>query len=230
MYWVSYFPKRFRFNFNGHNLIVLYEVENGFRLSDPGWDHLIDFPAEDLERARFARGPMAPRGFMYYRKTIRLNPDLRIAWIKGMKDSCNMMLKIPVPLLGIRGMRYLANKIKHSPDKVGFNEACRQLAHLVRMQEEIGIGGGGFRFLYAAFLQEASHLFGGVDDLDRLSQEMTSIGDSWRAFAVSSSRIVKQRGQSGDTFDGVSELMLTCAGREKELFKKLQNVVGKLKV
>ena len=89
--------------------------------------------------------------------------------------------------------------------------------------------GAGFRFLYAAFLQEASNLYGCVDDLDRLSQEMTSIGDSWRSFAVSSSRIVKQRGQSGDAFEGVSELMLTCAARKGELYKNLQKVVGKLK-
>jgi len=95
VYWLSYFPKRFRNNFNGHNLIVLHEIENGFRLSDPNWDHPVDILAEDLERARFARGPLEPRGFMYYPKTIRPNPDLRTACIKGMKDTCNMMLIIP---------------------------------------------------------------------------------------------------------------------------------------
>jgi len=229
VYWLPYFPRRFRNNFNGHNLIVLYEVENGFRLSDPNWDHLIDISAEDLERARFARGPLEPRGFMYYPKTIRPNPDLRTACIKGMKDTCNMMLKIPLPLFGIRGMRYLAKKIKNSPGKVGFNEACRQLAHLVRMQEEIGTGGGGFRFMYAAFLQEASDLFGGSDDLARLSREMTSIGDLWRDFAVIAVHIIKQRGQSEDNFDKASELLLTCASREEEFFKDLREVVGKLK-
>ena len=34
VYWLSYFPRRYRFNFSGHNLIVLYEIENGFRVSD----------------------------------------------------------------------------------------------------------------------------------------------------------------------------------------------------
>ncbi len=229
IYWLSYFPKRFRFNFNGHNLIVLHEIENGFRLSDPILDHPVDCLAEDLERARFARGPLEPRGLMYYLKTVRPNPDLRTACIKGMKDTCNMMLRIPLPLFGIRGIRYLAKKIKDSPDKFGFNEACRQLAHLIRMQEEIGTGGAGFRFMYAAFLQEASDLFSGSDDLARLSQEMTSIGDLWRHFAVIAVRIIKQRGQSGDNFDKASELMLTCAEREGELFKKLRDVVEKLK-
>jgi hypothetical protein len=34
------------------------------------------------------------------------------------------------------------------------------IGHLVRMQEEIGTGGAGFRFIYAGFLQEAAHLLG----------------------------------------------------------------------
>ena len=34
------------------------------------------------------------------------------------------------------------------------------LGNIVRMQEEIGTGGGGFRFMYAAFLQEAGDVLG----------------------------------------------------------------------
>lgn len=62
IYWLSYFPRRFRFQFNGHNLIVLREIENGFRLSDPILEHPVDCPADDLERARFAHGPLEPHG------------------------------------------------------------------------------------------------------------------------------------------------------------------------
>lgn len=228
IYWLSYFPRRFRFQFNGHNLIVLREIENGFRVSDPILEHPVDCPADDLERARFAHGPLEPHGFMYSIKEMPKNLDIREACIKGIRDTCNMMLKIPLPIFGVKGMRYLAKKIKNSPRKLGFDEACRHLANIVRMQEEVGTGGAGFRFMYAAFLQEASELFGS-DDLARLSLEMTSIGDIWREFAVISARIIKQRGPSGETFDKVSDLMLTCAAREEKLFKNLRDVAGKLK-
>jgi hypothetical protein len=229
IYWLSYFPNRFRFQFNGHNIIVLRGIETGFRVSDPVLDHPVDCLTEDLERARFAHGPLEPHGFMYYPKSIRQNPDLRAACIKGMKDSCNMMLKIPLPIFGIRGMRFLAKRIIKSPDKLGFNEACRHLANIVRMQEEIGTGGAGFRYMYAAFLQEAADLFGS-SELACLSKEMTAIGDIWREFAVVSARIIKQRGQSEETFAKAGGLVLNCANREEVFYKNLQKVVRKLQV
>ena len=228
IYWLSYFPNRFRFQFNGHNIIILREIENGFRVSDPVLDHPVDCLTEDLERARFARGPLEPRGFMYYPKFVNPYPDLKAACIKGMKDSCSMMLKIPLPIFGIRGIRSLAKKIIKMPETIGFHEACRHLANIVRMQEEVGTGGAGFRFMYAAFLQEAAELFDS-NDLARLSQEMTVIGDVWRDFAVVSARIVKQRGQAEDNFSKAGGLMLICAGREEALFKELDIVARKLK-
>ena len=228
IYWLSYFPNRFRFQFNGHNLIALREIEGGFRVSDPMLEWPVDCPTEDLERARFAHGPLEPHGFMYYPQSIVLKPDLRNACIKGMKDTCNMMLRIPLPIFGIRGMRFLAKKVIHSPDKLGFQGACRELSSIVRMQEEVGTGGAGFRYMYAAFLQEAAELFGS-DDLVLLSGEMTAIGDIWREFAIVSARIIKQRGQSEDNFDKAGGLMMICAEREEELFRNLRSVVRKLK-
>jgi hypothetical protein len=228
IYWLSYFPNRFRFQFNGHNIIILHEIENGFRVSDPVLDHPVDCLTEDLERARFARGPLEPRGFMYYPLSVNPHPDLRAACIAGMKDTCNMMLRIPLPIFGIRGMRFLAKRIMKSGEKSGFKEAARQLGNIVRMQEEVGTGGAGFRYMYAAFLQEAADLFGS-DKLAELSNDMTAIGDIWREFAVVSARIIKQRGQSDETFAKAGGLMLICAGREKQLFKDLDKVTRKLK-
>ena len=96
------------------------------------------------------------------------------------------------------------------------------------MQEEVGTGGAGFHFMYAAFLQEAAELFAS-DDLAGLSREMTAIGDIWREFAVVSARIIKQRGQSEETFAKAGGLMLICAGREEQLFRDLDKIARKLK-
>jgi hypothetical protein len=229
IYWLSYFPNRFRFQFNGHNIIILHEIENGFRVSDPVLDKPVDCLTEDLVRARFARGPMEPHGFMYYPTSVNLHPDVRGACIRGMKDTCNMMLRIPLPIFGIRGIRFLAKRVAKSDKKLGFKEACRELGNIVRMQEEVGTGGAGFRYMYAAFLQEAAELFGS-SELNDLSQEMTAIGDVWREFAVTAARIIKKRGnQQEETFAKAGGLMLICAGREEELFKNLRDVAGQLK-
>lgn len=228
IYWLSYFPKRFRFNFNGHNLVFLHEIENGFRVSGPGFETPIDCSTHDMERARFAHSPLEPRGCKYYPESVNPHPDLRKACITGMKDTCNMMLRIPLPIFGVRGMRYLAKKIIKSNELHHFNEACRQLAHVVRMQEGIGSGGAGFRYIYAAFPQEAAELFGSSQLAD-LSAELTAIGYIWLEFAVVSVRIIKQRGQAEETFAKAGGLMLVCAGREEQLFKDLNHVVRKLK-
>ena len=227
IYWLSYFPNRFRFQFNGHNIIVLHEIENGFRVSDPVLDKPVDCLAEDLIRARFARGPLEPHGFMYYPVSINRQPDLRAACVKGIKDTCNMMLRIPLPIFGIRGIRFLAKRIVKFDKTQGFEEACRHLGNIVRMQEEVGTGGAGFRYMYAAFLQEAADLFGSAE-LNELSQEMTAIGDIWREFAVVSARVIKKRFKQEETFAKAGGLMLICAGREEELFKNLHKVAGKL--
>jgi hypothetical protein len=228
IYWLSYFPQRFRFQFNGHNIIILREIENGFRVSDPVLDKPVNCLTEDLIRARFARGPLEPKGFMYYPVSVNLHPDLRGACIKGMLDTCNMMLRIPLPIFGIRGIRFLAKRIIKFDKMQGFEEACRQLGMIVRMQEEVGTGGAGFRYMYAAFLQEAAELLGS-SELEELSREMTAIGDIWREFAVVSARIIKKRGKQEETFAKAGGLMMICAGREEKLFKNLRNVVGKLK-
>ena len=228
IYWLSYFPNRFRFQFNGHNIIVLREIENGFRVSDPVLDKPMDCLKEDLIRARFARGPMEPHGFMYYPVSVNLHPDLRGACIRGMLDTCNMMLRIPLPIFGVRGIRFLARRIIKFDRTQGFEEACRQMGMIVRMQEEVGTGGAGFRYMYAAFLQEAAQLFGS-QELDDLSREMTAIGDTWREFAVTAARIIKKRGKNEETFAKAGGLMLICAGREEELFKNLRNIASNLK-
>jgi hypothetical protein len=92
------------------------------------------------------------------------------------------------------------------------------------MQEEIGTGGGGFRFIYAAFLQEASAILGN-EKLRELSLEMTKIGDMWRDFAVNASRVYKNRSTQEDVYNTLSKEMLAIADREEIFFRKLKDVI-----
>ena len=102
------------------------------------------------------------------------------------------MLNIPFPFVGVKGIRYTGNKIKQWRDKLGVKQAGLYLAQLVRMQEEIGTGGGGFRYIYAAFLQEA-YAYHPIDDLLEISKMFTESGDLWRTAAVQAAGIYKGR-------------------------------------
>ncbi len=60
------------------------------------------------------------------------------------------------------------------------------------MQEEIGTGGGGFRFIYASFLQEAAELLA-RPALNELAEQLIDIGDEWREFALLTARQIRDR-------------------------------------
>lgn len=130
----------------------------------------------------------------------------------------------PVPIVGVKGMRMVARAIVKWPKKVGVAKANHYLAQMVRMQEEIGTGGGGFRFIYAAFLQEAGTKIQN-ELLLELSKELTVIGDAWRDFAVNAARVYKKRKNGDDVYIALSNELLALADREEQFFKKLKKAI-----
>jgi hypothetical protein len=136
--------------------------------------------------------------------------------LAAIRKNCKIMLG-PIPIVGIRGMRLLAKKIRKFPNSAPDTKAF--VGHIIRMQEEIGTGGAGFRFLYAAFLQEAAKLTG-RSQLANLAEELTLIGDGWRAFALATARMVKGRDQMDAA--KLAELLVGQADAEANFFKALK--------
>jgi hypothetical protein len=176
-----------------------------------------------MHRVRFAKGAFAPKGQIYYPVYIPQEIDFKKAITKAIKATCRDMLA-PMPIIGVNGMKYVAKQIRKWPAKLGVRKANHYLAQIVRMQEEIGTGGGGFRFIYAAFLQEASVIMES-ETLKQLSAEMTEIGDMWRDFALEASRVYKQRSAKQDVYNVLADQLLAIANREQDFFKKLRKAV-----
>ncbi len=223
-YWLPYFPPAFRFHFNMHNLVVIGKKGDEYLISDPVFPDIVRCPAKDLIKARFSKGALAPKGTMYYLTHVPDSIDLKPAIIKGIKQVCHRMLHTPGPIIGVRGIRFLANQLEKWPKKLGKRRSILYLGQIIRMQEEIGTGGGGFRFMYAAFLQEAADQLKN-DHLMELSADMTKIGDRWREFAVIGARNCKNRASATDTFEAMAEMLRDCARREEDLCKDLLKTV-----
>jgi hypothetical protein len=224
VYWLPYFPESLRFHFNAHSLIAYGRKGNDYLISDPVFDEPVVCPRKDLAKARFAEGALAPRGKMYHVSGISEETDLAGAIRKGIRGVCRMMVKTPVSLIGTKGIRLFAKKVKQWPEKYGKRRASLCLGHAIRMQEEIGTGGGGFRLMYAAFLQEAAAILMNKR-LDDLSRQMTDIGDRWREFALFGARICKNRALDGDNYDRLHDILVDCAERERSIYKDLLNVI-----
>lgn len=224
VYWLPYFPPALRFHFNAHNLVVYGKNGDDYLISDPVLGEPVVCAAADLARARFAQGALAPRGKMYCITSVPKELDLAPAIGKGILEVCRFMLMVPFPLIGTRGIRYLADQLERWPAKLGDQRAILYLGNLIRMQEEIGTGGGGFRFIFAAFLQEAAGILGQSRYLD-LSQRMTATGDLWRDFAVAGARHCKGRSGQGEDFSDLAQILRRCSREEDALFHELSALV-----
>ena len=223
VYNLVYFPDEYRFHFNAHNLVVYGKKEDAYLISDPVMETVTTLTEKELEKVRFAKGAFAPKGHMYYPIDFPKQLTIEKAIVKGIKQTCRDMLA-PVPVVGVKGIRFVAGLIRKWPKKKGTKVANHYLGQVVRMQEEIGTGGGGFRYIYAAFLQEAGKVLKN-DKLTELSAEMTLIGDSWRDFALDASRIYKNRSAKEDAYNNVALQLETIANREEIFFKKLRKAI-----
>ncbi|MCF6346957.1 MAG: BtrH N-terminal domain-containing protein [Flavobacteriaceae bacterium] len=223
VYNLTYFPDEYRFHFNAHNMVVYGKKDNTYLISDPVMEKVTTLTEKELEKVRFAKGAFAPKGHMYYPINYPEKLDLEKAIKKGIKSTCRDMLA-PVPIVGVKGIRKVAKLIRKWPVKLGTKKANHYLGQIVRMQEEIGTGGGGFRFIYGAFLEEASVILSNPK-LKELSHEITQIGDLWRDFALDASRIYKNRSSEVDGYNKVADKLVIIADKEENFFKKLKKAI-----
>ena len=223
VYNLTYFPEEYKFHFNGHNLVVYGKENDSYLISDPVMEKTTVLTESELEKVRFSKGVLAPKGHLYYPESIPEELNFEKAIKQAIKKTCRDMLA-PVPIVGVRGIRMVAKRIKKWPAKIGNAKTNYFLAQMVRMQEEIGTGGGGFRFIYGAFLQEAAVILKN-DQLKELSLEITQIGDLWRDFAVDASRVYKNRSNLEDVYNTLADQLLHIADLEEAFFKKLKKAI-----
>ena len=223
VYNLIYFPDEYRFHFNAHNMVVYGKEDDRYLISDPVMQEVTELTEKQLEKVRFAKGAFAPRGHIYYPTAFPEKLELESAIVKGIKQTCRDMTA-PVPIVGVKAMRWVANNIRKWPEKLGAKKTNHYLGQIVRMQEEIGTGGGGFRYIYAAFLQEAADVLNN-EELKEFSKEMTEIGDQWRDFALDASRIYKNRSGESDGYNKIANQLDAIATREKSFFKNLHKAI-----
>jgi len=134
------------------------------------------------------------------------------------------MLGIPFNMFGAKGIAYLAKRMRKWERLYGERGAAMNLAQVIRMLEEIGTGGAGFRFMYAAFLQEASE-FLNKPEWNQLSMELTEVGDLWRDFSYHAARFFKKREGIILSYNDIADKLEVISARETEVFRKLENSI-----
>lgn len=220
IYWLPYVPDQFRFHFNMHNLIVYGRDGDDYLVSDPLFEMSTRCPRDAMTKARFAKGAMAAKGLMYFPTAVPRDIDYPKLIPQAIKANYRTMVQAPFPMIGIKGIRYLAKKITHLSQRADRDRYLPlYLTHIIRMQEEIGSGGAGFRFIYASFLQEAAGLLK-HEVLQKASKDLTDAGDEWRRFALRATKMVRNREPMN--LQALSDVLNGVADREAAVWQTLK--------
>src|SRR6185436_10546963 len=118
-------PAAYRFHFNAHNIIVFGKENGKYLVSDPVMEYTTEISYEDLVRARFAKGMPEPSGRMYYPVKLPGEFNIEEAIWKGIRQTSKDMTSIPVPLIGAKGMNYLAGRLRKWPERIGNRKAIQ---------------------------------------------------------------------------------------------------------
>lgn len=225
-FYMDYVPSWERVHINVHFMIVAGKEGNNYLISDAYFPQVMQLETGSLEKGRFAGGSMSPHGFLFHTNTIPPTIDFESAIKKGIKKACFNMLHIPIPFLGIKGIRLFAKKIVEWPK---FARDIEHLSHEIMkiniLLEDQGTGGAGFRFMYATFLQQASEILH-QPELKELSKQLMIIGDQWREISLFSARIGKNRDLGPNKLRELSELIRDKADVEENFFRNLSKAIN----
>lgn len=224
-YYMDFLPEFIRAHINVHFVNIIGKNEENYLVSDSYHRHAAELKIETLNKARFVGGHMAPKGFLFYANQIPENINFEKAIRKGIKKAAYDMTKLPVPFVGIKGMRKFAKKV------TGWPELARDIDHLSHeimkinvLLEDQGTGGAGFRFLYATFLQQAAQKLKD-EQLESMSKRMMAIGDDWRNISYFAAKIGKKRDLGAERLEELSQMIFHMADQEQAFFSELYKMV-----
>ena len=225
MFYMDYIPQYMRAHFNGHFITAVGKENSNYIVSDCYYPSLVQLSENSMDIARFTRGSLSPNGFQFYPAKISGTPNWDKAITEGIKQACFSMTKLPIPFLGVKGIRMLANKI---PEWTTRTKDIEHLSHEIMMihvtLEERGTGGGGFRFMYATFLQEAAKMLK-KPVLSEFATRMMENGDKWREISLFVARIGKNRDLGENKLKELKDMIMARADFEERFFKDLRSTL-----
>lgn len=224
-FYMDYLPEWERVHINVHYMTVVGKEGNEYLVSDSYFPKLTRLNADSLRKAKFAGGSMSPKGFIFYPVSVPASINYEKAIPKGIKKACFNMLKLPVPFIGIKGIRKFADKVVEWPSLArDTDHLSHEIMKINILLEDQGTGGAGFRFMYATFLQQAADVLN-RPEYREFSKRMMEIGDGWREVSLFAARIGKNRDLGPEKMQQLSGLIRERADAEEKFFRELYKTV-----
>jgi uncharacterized protein DUF4872/butirosin biosynthesis protein H-like len=247
MFYMKYLPSFLHIHAPFHTILLVGHEGDEYAVSDPYAEEICTLKTEDLAAAWETHATLAKDNFIAHVDSIPASIDWKSAIKSAIRKTCNGMLLPPViksvfSFVGIEGMKTYAKKMREWPDKyrgVRLREGI--LFNAVGFEDQ-GTGGGAFRPMYGAFLQEVADMFD-APQFAELADKILDHGQKWRNISVKLIKVGKQIPQDNDAFDDwmvtgrsslesglaeCSDLFKERAAFEFEFFKELKAAAARL--
>lgn len=221
MFYMKYLPSFLHIHVPFHFVILYGRDENNYTVSDPYFQDIATLSVDSLRTAMATHAMFSKDNLVAYLEKVPEQIDWKKPIIAGIKRTCEKMVPPGfinvVPIMGVSGIKTFAKKILTWPKDYKGLSLREGIIFTATGFEEQGTGGGAFRLIYGAFLQEASKILN-LPVLKEFAEKMIENGNEWREASRKLIRIGKEVPKSNNAYpDWISK-------NEKELYKSLSEV------
>ena len=209
-YHLEYFGRPL--HFAGHFLCVYgYDDTHAYVVDTKQQGSFQKTSLENLERARFEKGPMAAKARSWTVDVPKALPELKEVIPEAVRRTAHEFLNPPIANFGYKGIEKLGKSIVTWLDTA--SDPKEDLAVTAMVMERGGTGGAIFRNFYADFLTESLEHLPGNPVLTEAAVLYREAAAGWTEI----SRLIDAAGKSGGRrhLEDASELCSRIAGIEK---------------
>jgi hypothetical protein len=247
MFYMKYLPPFMHIHVPFHFVTLYGRDENNYAVSDPYYQNVATITVDTLRTAISTHAMFSKDNLVTYIVNVPKNINWNEAIINGLKRTCNKMLPPAFlnayPILGVSGIKTFAKKILDWPNEYKGIPLREGIIFTATGFEEQGTGGGAFRLIYGAFLQEASKILN-IPGLADLAGRMVENGKEWREASRKLIKIGKDIPKSNKVYpewyqknkknfikslSEVSNDYIKRAEVEKEIFTDLKKILKNIK-
>lgn len=206
MFYMKYLPRFIQVHAPFHFVVLVGRDGDDYAISDPYYNGIGRLGLEHLRAAWQTNAPMAKdNSLIYVNSPPAGQPDLKAPIARALKKTCNNMRLPPVirnifSVAGVEGIRTYAKNIRKWPSRYRGVHLREGILFNAIAFEDQGTGGGAFRLMYGAFLQEAAEVLHSKELAD-LASRIVEHGNNWKELSRKIIRLGKTVPIKDDDFE-----------------------------
>jgi len=212
-YHLEHFQKAF--HFAGHFICMYGYTDTHAYIIDTGTFHTVAL--DNLEKARFEKGPMAAKARSWTLQVNKQQPALKDIIPKAIKAVALEFLNPPIKNIGYQGIHKLGVEVVQWIDMA--SDPKEDLVASADLMENGGTGGALFRNFYRDFLRESLEYLPGNQKIKKAHELYKAAASNWAQIAA----LIQKAGLTGEKghLEKASVLCKETAELEKKAMELL---------